>query len=241
MNDSRGNRRRVIRPQEAAEQWLPPDLLGDTPQQQQRAKEGKAPLLTAAQLEEMTRQAHEEGYEQGRKEGFEYGHNEGLEEGRKDMQQRVARFDALIAKLEDPFDDLDQQVEQEVVTLVIAMVRQLVRREVKADPGQVIGVVREALGVLPVNARRIRVLLHPEDAELVREAYALGESDQKWQIVEDPVIQRGGCRIYTENSQIDATLESRLSSLIAPLLSSERTGDEASEEAGTAQAGSDDA
>jgi flagellar assembly protein FliH len=75
------------------------------------------------------------------------------------------------------------------------MVRQLVRREVRLDPAQIVGIVREALGVLPVSSRSIRVTLHPDDASLVREAYAIGDHDQKWQIVEDPVIQRGGCRV----------------------------------------------
>ena len=221
MNDLR-NRKRVIRGSvEEAAQWLPPAVGGTAVEE----REGST-LLTAAQLEALSRQAHDEGYEEGRQQGFEYGHREGLEEGRKQVVERVARLDEMIAKLEKPFEDLDDQVEHEVVTLVVAMVRQLVRREVRMDPSQIVGVVREALGVLPVNARSIRVLLHPEDAELVREAYSLGETEQNWQIVEEPVIQRGGCRIHTENSQIDATLDSRLNSLIAPLLASERNSDD---------------
>lgn len=222
MSEPRSQRGRVIRvADQQATSWQPPNVSGQTPQE---AEHG-GPLLTAAQLDELTEKAQAEGYEEGRKQGFEYGHREGLEAGRAEMQQRTARLDELFNALETPFEQLDEQVEQEVVTLVIAMVRQLVRREVKADPAQIIGVVREALGVLPVSARRIRVLLHPDDAELVREAYTLGESDQKWQIIEDPVVARGGCRVYTENSQIDATLESRLNSLIAPLLANERGGD----------------
>lgn len=219
-------RRRVIRAaSEEAENWLPPDLQGRAGESSPAEPQQPAGLPTAAQLEELTTQAHQEGYERGQAEGFEYGHREGVEAGHREIQERLQYFDQVLGKLEKPFEDLDEQVEREVVTLVIAMVRQLVRREVKTDPGQVVGVVREALGVLPVNARRIRVLLHPDDAELVREAYSLGDNDQKWQIVEDPVIQRGGCRIYTENSQIDATLESRLNSLIAPLLANERNTD----------------
>jgi len=226
MSDLR-NRKRVIRGSAGdAAQWLPPTVGGTA------VEEGAgAPLLTASQLEALSKQAHAEGYEDGRQEGFEYGHREGLEEGRRQVLDRLARLDEIVAKLERPFEDLDDQVEHEVVTLVVAMVRQLVRREVRTDPSQIIGVVREALGVLPVNARSIRVLLHPEDAVLVREAYALGEMEQNWQILEEPVIQRGGCRIHTENSQIDATLDSRLNSLIAPLLASERNSDdEASED-----------
>jgi flagellar assembly protein FliH len=184
-------------------------------------------VLTAAQLDAIQKAAHDEGFEQGRKEGQAYGHREGLEEGRAATRGRIERLDRILGTLERPFEQLDRQVENEIVTLVISMVRQLIRREVKLDPGQIVGVVREALGILPVNSRGIRVVLHPEDAELVRNAYTLGEHDQQWQIIEDPVIQRGGCRIHTDTSQIDATLDSRLNSLIAPLLAGERQQDAA--------------
>ena len=189
-------------------------------------------LPTAAELEALQQVARDEGFEQGRNEGHAFGHREGIEEGRRESLQRLAQFDQLIHALHEPFEQLDDQVEREIVTLVISMVRQLVRREIKTDPGHIIGVVREALSVLPVAARNLRLLLHPEDASLVREVYALGETEQKWQIVEDPVIQRGGCKVLTDTSQIDATLESRLNALIAPLLASERNNDE-EDESGT--------
>lgn len=222
MNERRNAGVQVIKAEDVeVTQWQPPHVnrKGETAVEEARG------LLTAAQLDEIQKAAHAEGFEQGRREGMEYGHREGLEEGRNEMQARLARFDRILAVLDKPFEQLDQQVENEIVTLVISMVRQLIRREVKLDPGQIVGVVREALGVLPVSARNIRVVLHPEDAELVREAYALGEHDQQWQIIEDPVIQRGGCRIHTDTSHIDATLDSRLNSLIAPLLAGERMRD----------------
>jgi flagellar assembly protein FliH len=45
-------------------------------------------------------------------------------------------------------------------------------------------------------------------------------------LVEDPVITRGGCKVVTDTSQIDATLDSRLASLIAPLLAGARMLDD---------------
>jgi flagellar assembly protein FliH len=211
--------------QATVREWSPPQVR----KQGEPAVADAPERLTAAQLDSIQKAAFDEGFEQGRKEGQAYGHREGLEEGRAQTAERLARFDQMLTALDRPFEQLDQQVENEVVTLVISMVRQLVRREVKLDPGQIVGVVREALGILPVNARNIRVVLHPEDAGLVRDAYTLGDHDQQWQIVEDPVIQRGGCRIHTDTSQIDATLDSRLNSLIAPLLAGERAHDAAEE------------
>lgn len=182
-------------------------------------------LITAAQLEEVTQAAHEEGFEQGRKEGQEFGHQEGLEEGRQQIAEKLAVLESIVNVLDKPFETLDEQVESQIATLIVSMVRQLIRREIKMDPKHIIGVVREALSVLPVNARNIKVVLNPEDAEIIREAYAVTDSEQEWHIAEDPVLARGGCRVRTQYSQVDASLESRLNTLIAPLLLGNREED----------------
>jgi len=182
--------------------------------------------MTAAQIEQIQKQAHKEGFEQGKKEGFNYGHKEALEEGRQQLQENAKSMEQIFHALETPFKQLDEQVEQELVALAIAIVKQLVRREIKTDPNQILGVVREAIGILPVSSRNVRLVLHPDDAELVRGVYAATETELGWTIVEDPILARGGCRVLTDTSQIDATLESRLASLIAPLLGGERASED---------------
>ncbi len=206
------------------ETWQPPEMA----QTRRRGGDAQAPgtLLTAAQLEQIQKQAYEEGFEQGKKDGFAYGHKEALEQGRNKLRESVQRLEDLLVALNTPFKELDDQVEEELVTLAIAIVRQLVRREVKTDPAQIVGVVRDALSILPVASRNIRVVLHPDDAELLRQIYNVSQSELGWKIVEDPVLARGGCKVLTDTSQVDATLESRLAALIAPLLGRERADEE---------------
>ena len=208
---------------EAIKQWNPPHM-GQTAGAGS-GSELSGSLLTADQLEQLQKQAYEEGYERGSKAGFEYGHKEALNEGRGLLQEKMQQIDQLLRTLDTPLQQLDDQLEHEVIELVIAMVRQLVRREIRTDPAHIIGVVRESLSILPVTSRNIRVVLHPDDAALVREVYDLSEKELGWNIVEDPVLVRGGCRVVTDTSQVDATLESRLSALIAPLLSAQRDRD----------------
>ncbi|MCB1872381.1 MAG: flagellar assembly protein FliH [Gammaproteobacteria bacterium] len=211
---------------EKVEQWSPPNMCGTEVDISELEREA-GPVLTAEQLEQIQKAAYDEGFAQGNKAGFEYGHKEALAQGRAELAQTVVRFEQLMNLLERPLQQLDDQVERELIEMVIAMVRQLVRREVRTDPEQIIGVVREALSILPVSSRGIRVVLHPEDATLVRRIYELSENELGWKIIEDPVVARGGCRILTDTSQVDATLESRLASLIAPLLGDERDQSEA--------------
>jgi flagellar assembly protein FliH len=180
-------------------------------------REAAARPLTARQIEELQQQAREEGFQQGRREG--------LEAGRKEILARVHELESLMQTLARPLEQLDGQIEQELVSLALAVARQLVRRELKADPGQVLAVLREAMAALPVAARNVRLHLHPEDAALVREALALNDAERGWKIVEDPVLTRGGCKVSSDTSQIDASVERRLQTAIANVLGGERESD----------------
>ncbi|MCW8881088.1 MAG: flagellar assembly protein FliH [Sedimenticola sp.] len=207
-----------------AQQWVPPSM-GETNGKGAAKKHNSGSMLTAEQLEQLQKEAYDEGFALGKKEGFAYGHKESLTQGQQKIDQLIAQVETLMATLDLPLHQLDEQVERELVELVISMVRQLVRREIRMEPSHIIGIVRESLSILPVSSRHIRVHLHPEDAQLVRSIYDMSDKEQGWKIIEDPVLARGGCRVITETSQIDATLESRLAAMISRIMGGERDED----------------
>ena len=111
--------------------------------------------------------------------------------------------------------------------VAISIAQQLVRRELKTDPGEIIGLIRDSIKLLPGNTRNIVIRLHPEDARMVREAFSIDarEDETGWKIAEDPAISRGGCEIKADPSEINLTLENRLSGLAASVLGGEREAD----------------
>jgi len=171
-------------------------------------------FLTASGLQELQKQAWDEAYEAG--------HREGLQAGKVEVENRAARFDQLLIALAKPFDQLDGTVEKQLVELSMTVVQQLFRRELKIDPTHIVGVVRDAMKLLPVASRSIEVHLHPEDAILVREALPAAQNEGAWAISEDPLISRGGCRITTEDSHVDAQAEARLNAIISAVNGDER-------------------
>lgn len=202
---------RIIRGEELSDcqTWLMPEVKSEGKRQ--------AKPVTARQLEEIQNQAREEGFQQGLREGRDAGLTE--------LQARIRVLEQMLQTLDKPFAQLDEAVEQQLARLAMLVARQLVRRELKTEPEEVIGVVREALGALPVAARNVRLMLHPEDAALVRKAMPAGQGEQQMQIVEDPLQTRGGCRVLTDSSQIDASVEARLNAVIAHVLGGERSSD----------------
>jgi flagellar assembly protein FliH len=202
---------KVIRSEDIADcqAWPVPEVRSG-------ADTGRGPM-TARELEELHNQARVEGFEQGLKQG--------REAGSKEFMQRLELLDNAMHQLARPFEQLDEAVEQQLVQLAMLVARQLVRRELKADPAQVVAVVREALAALPVGARDVCLALNAEDAAMIRDVLSLQEGDHAIRVVEDPVQSRGGCRVLTETSQIDATVESRLNAVIANTLGGMRSTD----------------
>ena len=185
--------------------WTVPDM--ESPASQQK-------MATVGGLADLQAEAHKEAFEQGLEEG--------RSAGRAEVKAQVDRLAGMFYDLAKPFDALDAEVERELLTLAMALARQIVRRELKTDPTQIIGIIREAIAALPVATRDVRVHLHPEDAAVVKQHLAPTENERAWTIVEDPVMARGGCQVTTNTSRIDARLETRLGSILSELLGTER-------------------
>lgn len=185
----------------------------------------KNKLATASQLESIEKQAYEEGEQRGYQDGMKRSDEE-LEK----IKEKARQFDTLMIALTQPFNEMDEQVVQQMADLSIAIARQLIRRELHIDKRQVIAIAREAMTELPVGSRNIKLYLNPEDAQLVLEAFTLNDretsSEKLWQVFEDPALTRGGCRVTSEHSVIDATVEARFNRVINQLLGGERQTDE---------------
>jgi len=201
--------------------------------------------LTVDEIEAMQKQAYDEAFTQGQQEGFEKGLEEGKQTGYEEgfnagklagekkgyeenlhlIRKQAAEFVSLLESLSEPFNELDQIVEEQLADLAIAIANQIVRREIRLDPEQIIAIIREAVSVLPVASQKLTLSMHPDDAELVRSSLALDEISPPWSIIEDPLLTRGGCKVETETSRIDVTVEHRLATIFATVLGGERGED----------------
>lgn len=207
--------------------WSPPDVGGDGSQVVGRITSedvsGYAlpPMPTAKQFEAWEREGREAGYREGYAAGFDKGRTEALEEGRQTMQ----RLGQIMAHLQAPLKDCNEETEEELLRLCLAIAQQMVRREIQVNPGEIIPLIRETLALVPSHAISTTLHVHPDDARLIRELLAPAEGGTQWSLKEDPLITPGGCYVETEKSRIDATLESRLKALAASVLAGARASD----------------
>lgn len=178
---------------------------------------------TAEELENIQKQAYSEGFALGQKEGFE--------KTKHELENKIASFGSIIEMLTEPLNELDDEVVEQLAQLSMSVAKQVIRRELHTEQGEIVGIVREAMSALPASTRKIILNINPEDAALIRTSFSLGEEEKesdelRWRVIEDPMISRGGCKISSKNSSIDATVEARLNRVISTLLGGERETDE---------------
>ena len=175
-----------------------------------------------ADLQGIEREAWDQGHAQGREAGIAAVRSE-AQAASQELDRRVQNLGAILDFMSKPIAALDHEVQRQLASLAGAIARQIVRRELKTHPDEIVAVIRETVALLPMTAREVRVHLNPEDAKLVRSRLAEASGDRAWSIAEDPIISRGGCRVSSESSTIDAQLEQRLGAAIAAALGDTRS------------------
>ena len=209
---------RIIRSEQAtdADAWQSPSVDDSAAAELKGAAGAGAHLLSEAQVDQLRSQMQNQAFEQG--------YREGLASGQAEVAARAQRFEALISKLAYPFEELDAAVETELVDLAKILATHILRRELKSDPEQIVGAVRDCVEVLPAAARNVRLFLHPDDAQLVRE-HASGDQGRGWTIQEDPSVAQGNLRVESDTSHIDGRVESRLNEIVGTALGTSRSSD----------------
>jgi flagellar assembly protein FliH len=103
--------------------------------------------------------------------------------------------------------------EASAVHLAVAIASKIVRHEIAQQPEITMALVREALE-LAAGSPSVRLRLHPDDHKaigdqvrtLIHAMSALGHAE----VVADPEISSGGCRVETRFGAIDQRFESQL-------------------------------
>ena len=172
--------------------------------------------LTLEELESIRQEAWNEGFATGEKEGFHSTTLKVRQEAEVALSAKLASLESLMKHLFEPIAEQDTQIEKGLVVLVQHITRQVIQRELAMDSSQIEHVMREALKLLPLGVDNVRLYVNPQDFAQVK---ALRERhEETWRIVEDEALLPGGCRVETEHSRIDATVETRLAQAGAQLL-----------------------
>jgi flagellar assembly protein FliH len=167
--------------------------------------EGVQVFPTAEALEHIHQEAWQEGYNLGQEEGKKAG----FEAGRQDGEKYARQLRHLAEALETDRLRQDEEVAQEILALAIAVAQQMVGATLSVKPELILSTIREALLSLPTLSGHHRVVVHPDNAQMVREWLDQEHNHLSWKIVEDNQLESGGFKFESAHSELDASMQTR--------------------------------
>lgn len=165
--------------------------------------------------EEIRKQVFEESYVKGYKAG--------MNAGQEKINKQLELLNTFISMLSSPFHEMNNQIAEELAALAGKIARTLVKRELKTEPETILAIVRDSIRALGEDTKSVSVFLHPDDAEILIEMNKRMSNKQLWNVIEDPLLSRGDCRIGKDDSLINESLQDRINMIIVQFLGDERS------------------
>lgn len=190
---------------------IPKDQVGDASNWE---------LRSLGQTAQVSRNANNLWSERERR-AFERGREQGALETTRAAQQvragHAERIGQVIGNLQAALDELAARGADALLDLSLEVARQVLRRELALQRDAALPVVREALALIVEHAAHPRVHLSPQDYALVSSELEADAALRGCRFVADAGVPPGGCRIETQQGEIDATLETRWRRVVAAL------------------------
>lgn len=230
--EERERRTRPVRPNAHAtdttaipeEASAPP--VADIPDpDEERAAEMRRQLFEVAKKDAEDR-AWKTAYEAGYQAGFDSGEQDARSRAKTALDAHLAghveHLEALIHQFRHALHDYNQRQTQAVADLAIETGRQLAGEALKLTPEQILSDVNTMLEEEGHTADVLRIYLHPDDYTLVHDHLQDTLKQTGWQLRSDHRLDRGDCRLETEQQTTLSTHAERWQRLMHAVASKEQ-------------------
>ncbi|GJM11664.1 MAG: hypothetical protein DHS20C12_00670 [Pseudohongiella sp.] len=187
--------------------WRTPQLIEDT------AKSSNTPSDEE--------QRNNSAYNEARSEGYAAG----MEAAKLETEANRQMINAYLKALSQPFEEQNSQLAESIAFLAGKIAKNLVEKELCTNQESFLTIVQTAVNALGNSAKEIKVHLNPQSAEFVREQISNDDDKAGWEILDDPSIGIGDCKVSCDNSTVDSDLDDRINLIIAQFLDEAREGE----------------
>jgi flagellar assembly protein FliH len=126
-------------------------------------------------------------------------------------------FAGIFSSAQEQLAQQEQAMSEGVLELACELARQVMRHELRTNPNILLPVIREALGLLAVDARAALVRLNPLDADVFEPVLRDEFPGIAITLLADSNVLRGGCLVEANGTVVDGTVQKRWARAVASL------------------------
>ena len=162
-------------------------------------------------------------FEQEKKRAFDQGYQDATLKVQSEWDQKLTLINNISNILNHPLQEIDKIIQEKTTELALCIARQIVKRELTIDSGQIVSAVKQAIDLIPKDGEKINLHVNPKDVHHVSQIFSNDDASNKYNIIQDPSIDVGGCRASTDYSLVDLTIEKQISSIAAQIFGDQRS------------------
>lgn len=212
------------------QRWLPEDFASDQPaaapviapcppQEDDPRAHWQAELNTLRQQAE--KNGYAQGFEQGRAagekqgyaEGFELGKAQGEAQGQESARERQERLteqlEHVLLEFQQAIDSLRSAMPARLMQIALTAARQVIGQSTAIDCDALLKQIKQLMHEEILLNHQPTLWVHPVDLAALQTQLEELLSQRGWTLRADENLHRGGCRITTDDGELDATLAAR--------------------------------
>ena len=133
----------------------------------------------------------------------------GLQLGQTEINETIQHLRQIAVSFGTEVSQTSETMAPELLNLGLDISKAMIKTALSVKPELILPTISAAIHSLPSLQLPALLYLQPDDAVLVREHLGEELTQNGWRLVEDPELQRGGCRMETGTNQVDATMQTR--------------------------------
>lgn len=159
------------------------------------------------------RSGYAEGVKQGQQEGYQAGLRAGQEEGRlqiqRDQQPAVAQLQMLVNDFQHTLDSLDSVMAERLAQLALTAARQVMGQEPALGGDAMLSLIQRLMHQEPLLSGKPQLRVHSTQIALVEQHLGATLKLHGWRLIPDDELHPGGCKVTSQDGDIDASLATR--------------------------------
>lgn len=156
----------------------------------------------------------EAGFDEGKKAGYEQGFLLGQQEGREQIQQQlndekqktVHAITNLAHNFQQSINDIDELIVPKLFDLALIAAQKTVGSIGKVKQKQLTHTIQTLVEQCPILSEPISLHLNPTDLQWLEPMLNEENQQHQWQLIADPNIEIGECKIFTDTNEIDTSI-----------------------------------
>ncbi|OAJ35296.1 FliH/SctL family protein [Piscirickettsia salmonis] len=189
--------------------------------------------VTAADLEELHKKAHEDGFAIGKAAGFSAGQAAGEAQGyqeayaqaqaeinqkKQELEQEKSKLIEMMNSLTHPFEEVSDKLKDELLHFITQLSEEIAKEQCLISADGLKDIINQILAKLFAE-EKIKISLNPVDIERIKEQENEELLSENIDFIEDDAITVGGCVVDAGASRVDMTMENRIRDMTQQIFS----------------------